>query len=201
MAMELREALAQIEEIRLQMARTETFRGFKALPVAFSGVLAFAAAAVQAVWLPDPVQDLPAYLLLWMLTALLSAAAAGTEMLLRAARADSPLARETNWLAVEQFLPCLVAGSLTTAVVLRFLPDHVFLLPGLWSIFFSLGVFACWRLLPRAIFGVGMFYLAAGAATLALAQGPHALSPWSMGLTFGVGQFLAAAVLYWTLER
>ena len=34
--MELREALSQIAEIRLQMARTETFRGYRAVPVALS---------------------------------------------------------------------------------------------------------------------------------------------------------------------
>ena len=37
--MELRDALAQIAEIRQHMARTEVFRGYRALPVAFSGVL------------------------------------------------------------------------------------------------------------------------------------------------------------------
>ena len=35
--MELREALTQITEIRLQLARTEVFRGYRAMPVAFSG--------------------------------------------------------------------------------------------------------------------------------------------------------------------
>jgi hypothetical protein len=34
-----------------------------------------------------------------------------------------------------------------------------------------------------------------------LARGLHAFSPWAMGLTFGIGQLLAAAVLYWNLER
>ncbi len=34
-----------------------------------------------------------------------------------------------------------------------------------------------------------------------MAQGEHALSPWAMGLPFGVGQLAAAAVLYRTLER
>ena len=34
-----------------------------------------------------------------------------------------------------------------------------------------------------------------------LARGEHAFSPWVMGLPFGVGQLLAGAVLYWTLER
>ena len=43
MATELHEALERIAEIRHQMARTEVFRGYRALPVAFSGALAVAA--------------------------------------------------------------------------------------------------------------------------------------------------------------
>ena len=46
--MELREALTQITEIRLQMARTEVFRGYRAMPAAFSGVVALAAGLIQA---------------------------------------------------------------------------------------------------------------------------------------------------------
>ena len=52
--MELREALTQITEIRLQMARTEVFRGYRAVPAAFSGAVALAAATVQAVAIADP---------------------------------------------------------------------------------------------------------------------------------------------------
>jgi hypothetical protein len=137
--MELHEALSQISEIRQQMARTEVFRGYRALPVAFSGVLALAAALGQSVWIRDPGEQLTAYLTLWML-------------------------------------------------------------PGLWQVLYSLGIFASCRLLPRATFGVAMFYLAAGLTSLTLARGDAALSPWAMGLSFGIGQFLAAGVLYRTLE-
>ena len=45
-----------------------------------------------------------------------------------------------------------------------------------------------------------LFYLAAGLTSLTLARGDAAFSPWAMGLSFGIGQFLAAAVLYRTLE-
>jgi hypothetical protein len=75
------------------------------------------------------------------------------------------------------------------------------MLPGLWQILYSLGVFASCRLLPRATFVVAVFYLATGLACLALARGAAAFSPWAMGLPFGSGQLLAAAVLYQTLER
>ena len=47
---------------------------------------------------------------------------------------------------------------------------------------------------------VAVFYLLAGALSLALARGEYAFSPWAMGLPFGFGQFYAAAVLYRTLE-
>jgi len=72
---------------------------------------------------------------------------------------------------------------------------------GLWAMLFSLGIFASFRLLPRATFWVAVYYLMASAFCLAWGQGEWAYSPWAMGLTFGVGQLLAAAVLYWTLER
>jgi hypothetical protein len=199
--MELRDALTQISEIRRQMARTEVFRGYRAVPVAFSGVLALSAAAIQAVWIVEPAGQLGAYLALWVGAAVVSAVGAGTEMALRARQSLSPWRREVTWLAIEQFLPCLAAGGLVTFVLVRYAGESLWMLPGLWQILFSLGVFASCRLLPRATFAVAVFYLASGLTCLALARGAAAFSPWAMGLPFGCGQLLAAAVLYRTLER
>ena len=61
---------------------------------------------------------------------------------------------EPTWLAVEQFLPSLIAGLLITVVMVRQAPGQVALLPGLWQILFSLGLFASARLLPKAVFAV-----------------------------------------------
>ena len=198
--MELRDALTQISEIRRQMARTEVFRGFRALPVAFSGLLAFAAAAAQGLFLRDPGQHIEAYLGLWTGTAVLSAFAAGLEMVIRSRSTAWTLGRKITWLAIEQFVPCLAAGALLTLVLARTAPESLWMLPGLWQVMFSLGVFASCRLLPRATFGVAVFYLLAGALSLALARGEFAFTPWAMALPFGLGQFYAAAVLYRTLE-
>jgi hypothetical protein len=200
MAMDLREAMSQIAEIRQQMARTELFRGYRSVPVAFSGVLAGVAAIAQGVWIPEPMRDVPSYLMLWVGVAAIGLSAAAVEMALRA-RHDPRWAREHTWLAVEQFLPCVLAGGLTTLVLVRSSESVVWVLPGLWSIFFSLGIFASRRLLPRATIGVAFYYLLAGLASLSLARGESALTPWAMGLSFGGGQLLAALVLYRTLER
>ena len=197
--MELREALTQISEIRRQVARAAVFRGYRALPVAFSGITALLVAAFQDVWLPDPAHHIPTYLALWIGAALISILATGMEMALYHRRCGSSLAWQTTGLAVSQFLPCLMAGGLLTFVVVAHAPENLWMLPGLWALLFSLGVFASYRLLPRATFWVGLFYMAAG--TLCLTLREHALSPWAMGVPFGAGQLLAASVLYWTLER
>jgi hypothetical protein len=199
--MELHEALTQISEIRLQMARTQVFRGYHSIPTAFSGALAMAAAAVQPFLVPDPIENISSYLSLWFAVALLSVVAAGIEIWVHCWRSTSSLTREVTWLAVEQFLPAVVAGGLLTYALTSAAPESVCLLPGLWQVLFSLGVFASCRLLPRPLFAVGVFYMATGILSLVWARGDAALAPWSMGLPFGVGQLLAAALLYVTLER
>jgi uncharacterized membrane protein HdeD (DUF308 family) len=199
--MELREALTQIAEIRQQLARTALFRGYRALPVAFSGVLAVTAGVFQHFFLAEPEESLPYYLILWIGAAVVSALVAGTEMVLRCRRSESPWTRDTTCLAIEQFLPCMIAGLMITMVIAFSARECAWLLPGIWQLLFSLGIFASFRLLPRATFAVGVFYLAAGVLTLSVARGGSSLSPWAMAAPFGLGQFLAAGILYWTLER
>lgn len=197
--MDLHEALSQIAEIRHQMARTEVFRGYRAAPVALSGALALLAAVAQRAWITDPNAEVGAYLGLWIGAAILSAVASGLGIAARRRLSSRSWSREITRLALEQFAPCLLAGGLMTAVIARTRPESLSMLPGLWQVLFGLGVFASCRFLPRATWAVAAFYLASGLVCLAL--GEAALSPWAMGLPFGAGQFLAAAVLYWNLER
>jgi hypothetical protein len=199
--MELQDALAQLSEIRLHVARTEPFRGYRAATAAFSAVVAVAAASLQAIVIPDPAADPQAYLLLWIVAAIISVAVTALEMVVRCRRSISPTAGRMTWLAVEQFLPCTIAGAVLTFVLAVSSPVSIWMLPGLWGMLFSLGIFASSRLLPRPIIWVGWYYLSCGALSLAFAQGAHAFSPWAMGAAFGGGQFLAAVVLYITLER
>lgn len=194
--MDVQEALTQIAQIRRQMARVEWYRGYRAAPVAVSGLLALAAAGVQAAWLPAPTESLAAYLALWVAVAVVSAATAAVGMAVQYRETGA-----TARLAVEQFLPCVVAGGLTTLVLVSACPASAELLPGLWAVIFSLGVFASGRLLPSAIGWVGVYYLGTGLACLALASGPSGLAPWTMAISFGGGQLLTAAILHLELER
>jgi len=198
---ELNEALAQISEIRERINRVETFRGYRSLTVGFTGLLAFAGAGMQTVWIPKPEQSITAYLSLWIGLAAASLVATGLEMTVRCRKAASPWTARLTWMAVEQFLPCVLAGGLLTFVIWTAAEQSAWMLPGLWAILFSLGVFASCRLLPRPIFWIGGFYLLAGGFCLSSGPGEAALSPWRMAATFGVGQILTAGILFFTLER
>ena len=183
------------------MAQNDVFRGYRSATVALSGLLAVCGALIQPAVAPDPSQHIYGYLALWITMASLSVAAVILEMTVRLHLTTVRKHFEVTRLAVEQFLPSVMVGLLVTAVIVRYQADNVGLLPGLWQMLFSLGIFASARLLPRAIFVVGAFYLASGVLVLIWARDAYSLEPWCMGLPFAVGQFSAAAILYWTLER
>ena len=199
--MELREAMQQISDIRRQMARGEVFRGYRSVTVAFSGMLGIFAAIMQPVWVPSPATQLDRYLMLWVGVAAISLVVSGVELGWRTYVSGPGISREMTRLAVEQFLPCVVTGSLLTAAIYRGAPQSAWMLPGLWCFVFGLGVFASYRLLPPQVFWIGSFYLVCGSACLRLGQGEQAFAPWQMGVSFGGGQLMSAIILYWTLER
>ncbi len=199
--MHLSEALTQIGEIRSQVERAGVYRGYRAAPVAASGLIAWTAGAAQWWLIADPLRDIAVYLCIWVSAAVLCLVAAGGEILFRYRRTDSETERARTRQAVGQFAPCLLAGGLLTAVVLLAAAEATWLLPGLWSVLFSLGIFASLRVAPRGMERVAFFYLFWGLAAVVWAQGPYALSPWVMAVPFGCGQLLTAAILYWELER
>lgn len=197
--MHLDDALSQIAHIRRQLARSEVFRGYRAATTAFSGFVALAASLVQAYVLPD---TLGAYLFLWLGAAVLSLTVLGVEMFISCRRAQSAMRNEMTLSAVEQFVPSLVAGGLLTFALARFATDALWLMPGVWALFFGLGIFASRRLLPRGAGAVGFWYLLTGLCSVVVAsQSRYEFSAWHMAIMFGVGQLIAAGMLYWNLER
>jgi hypothetical protein len=192
--MELREALLQIDVIHRQMARTEKFRGYGAASTACGSLLALIAATIQIWFIPQPADDLRSYLALWVGTAIVAGFISGGDAWrrhLRDAHASGALIR----LACEQFLPCVVAGAALTAVVARYAPTAAWMLPGLWAILFSLGLFASLRLLPGATIVPALWYLLGGCLIIAIGPERGGFAPWTMLVTFGVGQLALAAIL------
>jgi hypothetical protein len=191
---DLHKALGDISRIRRQVAHSTEFRGYGPATLASTGVLAVSAAAAQSLLLPDPASRIPAYLAIWVWTAVLSSAVIGIQMFARTRRIHSGMADEMIHMAVEQFLPSAGAGALITVVLVRSVPSATWMLPGLWQIIFSLGIFSSCRFLPRAVAAAGAWYLLTGLTCIALGDS-RALSPWAMGIPYGAGQLLVAMIL------
>ncbi|HEY1898433.1 MAG TPA: hypothetical protein VGG49_01420 [Steroidobacteraceae bacterium] len=192
---DLYEALAQIHAIRGQVARGTEFRGYGAETVAATGLLAAAAAVFQALAFKTPTRDVAGYLALWIATAAVALLVSGYQTIARTRRVHSGLAKQMIFTAGESFLPAILAGVLVTLVLLRSAPRDLWMLPGLWQIFYGLGIFASCRFMPRQMLAVGVWFLATGALCLGTGTGARAWSPWEMGFPFGIGQLLIAAVL------
>jgi len=193
---DLDKALADIFTIRSQIAAGTAFRGYGPAAVAATGGLALATALVQFVWLDDPTGHPLIFFAGWAAAALVSGGMIWTEMQARSRRHHSGLADAMIHQAVEQFLPAGTAGVLLAVLLWKFAPEALWMLPGLWQVLVSLGVFASVRSLPRTVALAGAWYFVAGFATLLLASQSHALSPWTMGLPFVIGQLLMAAILH-----
>ena len=198
---DLDKALADIIAIRSQIAAGTAFRGYGPAAIAATGGVALLTAVLQYLWLDDPSGHPLAFLLGWALAAAVSALMIWTEMQARSRRHHSGLADAMIHQAVEQFLPAGVAGVLLAVVLWKFAPEILWTLPGLWQVLVSLGVFASVRSLPRSVALAGGWYFVAGFVVLVLSSQSHALSPWTMGLPFVIGQWLMAAILYFASEE
>ncbi len=191
---ELDRALLDISFVREHIARTTEFKGYGPLTLAATGVFALVVAALEAARPRAAHGQALEFIAIWFATAGLAVTLIGIEAILRSRRLHGAMAVEMLQSAIEQFLPAVTAGLLITFALARWSPDSLWMLPGLWQIVFSLGVFATARILPKAVFVVGIWYLGCGLACLAMGQADP-LSPWSMGVPFGVGQLLVACIL------
>lgn len=190
---ELDRALLDINFVREHIARTTQFKGYGPLTLAVTGLLALGVAALQGRIAAPPAPALE-FIAVWSAVAAIAVTLIGVEAVVRARRLHGGMAVEMLQSAIEQFLPALTAGMLITFALARWSPASSWMLPGLWQIVFSLGVFSTARILPKAVFVVGIWYLGCGLACLALGQSDP-LSPWLMGIPFGVGQLLVACIL------
>ena len=97
--MDLHDALTQITEIRRQLARTEVFRGYRAMPITFSGLLALGSCRSPGDLVAPAggaAGDLPGAL---GHAAMVSMVALGVGLLLDYRQNRSPLMRSTMMLA------------------------------------------------------------------------------------------------------
>jgi hypothetical protein len=203
--MDLSRALADLAEIHGHLAKGEIYRGYRPVPVAASGLIGLAAAWLEAPGLGS--NDPMGFVRYWSVVAIVAALVGTSEIIYNYAVRDDAAARRQTRRVVGQFLPSVLGAAIITFCFVRWTlaaggipagsedPALLAQLPGVWAICFGLGTFASRPYLPRASTTVAVFYYAAGVALLWNARG-DALNGWWVGGTFGIGQLMAAAVLY-----
>ena len=193
---ELTRALADIADIRSQIAAGALFQGFGPAVVAGTGALAAAAMTAQMLW-PAALASPPfLFLLVWVVVAVISAAMVAAEMVSRSRRRHGGMATHMILCALEQFLPAGVAGAAIAWALASHASDTLWIAPGLWQILMALGVFAAARMLPRGVALVGAWYFVSGVFVLLWAAQTRVLAPEMMGVPFTVGQLWLAWVLH-----
>lgn len=193
--MDAKMAAGQVQAIWAQLARTACFRGYRPWTVGSTGLLGVIAACLQAVLIPVPIDNLDAYVMLWLGVAGVSVVITGLELAFSYRTNDSAWERRLARQAVGQFVPCLVAGAAITWVITTYFWNAAELLPGLWALCFALGVFASRPYLTHEVAWIAAHYLLAGVVAISLAHTPWAFHPLVMGITFGGGQLAMAWVL------
>jgi hypothetical protein len=197
---DLNQALVDIRSIRRQVAQATEFRGYGPATLFATAIMALLTGVTQARWLRQPAAHPAQYVALWLTAGFFCAALIATQMLARAGKVHSGMADEMVRMAVAQFLPAAVAGAILPFVLLRVSVNVFWMLPGLWQIIFSLGVFASCRCLPRPMVLVGAWFLLTGLACIALGDA-RSLAPAAMSVAYAIGMAFTGAVHYLSYRR
>lgn len=191
--MEVRQALADLAEVRGRLAGAQRFEGYSGWAAVTSGMAAVVAGLAQWKFAPHPQaaqHDL--YLTIWLVCLLVALAINYGAILAWRLRNSNAYARAQMRTVGITILPAIAAGGvLTTALVQR---DLFTLLPGTWCAVYALGLFASRAMVPRNVTWIAVLFGIAASALL-LVPGIDPLAWWVMPLTFGFGQIAIGAIV------
>lgn len=197
---DLNRALVDIRSIRRQVAETTQFRGYGPSTLFATCAVAVLAGELQSRWLPRPADHPAQYIALWLSIGVFCATLIATQMFARANRLHSFMADDMIRLAVTQFLPAGIAGTILPFVLLHVDSSLVWMLPGLWQLLFSLGAFACCRSLPQPMLWVAVWFFCTGIACLLLGDA-RALLPVAMAGPYALGMASVAFIHFHFARR
>ncbi len=192
--MEVRQALADLAEVRGRLATIQRFDGYSGYAAIASGLVALAAGLVQAAIAPAPADAASrrAYLGIW-LTCLGFALAINYGAIfiwrLRNRGAQAAVQFRTVGMSI---VPAVAAGGVVTLALLERGLDE--LLPGMWCATYALGLFASRAMVPERVVWVAVAF---GAFATLLLVGVHlnSLAWWIMPVAFGGGQIAIGAIV------
>jgi uncharacterized membrane protein len=192
--MEVRQAMADLAEVRDRLATVQRFDGYSGTAAIASGLVAVMAGFVQALVAPQPsgAAGRQTYLVIWLTCLGLALAINyGAIVAWRTRNRGAQAAVQFRTVGMS-IVPAIAAGGVVTlALLLRGLDE---LLPGMWCATYALGLFASRAMVPRDVVLIAVAFGAA-AAVLLLAPNIHPLAWWIMPTAFGLGQIAIGAIV------
>ncbi len=195
-ASHIHDALSQVRKLRGAVLEKRQFRGYSGPARMAAGCAALAGATVLSRL--QPTTDI-GHLAGW------GAVLAASLLLNYGALAywflsDPQVGRNPAQLqpALDAIPPLAVGAAFSLACILRGQYDWLF---PVWMSMYGLVHIPYRNSLPRANYGVGLFYIAAGAACLLWPGGVPFRNPWPMGLVFFAGEMTGGMILHLNRDR
>src|ERR1700686_4995179 len=192
--MQLRQAMADLAEVRGRLATVQRFNGYSAWAAIASGGVALLAGAVQYALIPHPAlaAERRTYLVLWLSCLAVALVINYGAILIWRARQRGHQADAQMRTVGMSILPAIAARAvITMSLVTRGLFE---LLPAMWCATYALGLFSSRAMVPRDVVYVAVAF-GAFATVLLLVPSIDPLSWWVMPLAFGGGQIAIGALV------
>jgi hypothetical protein len=191
-ASHVHDAIRQVRELKRRVLEAERFTGYSGRSRAVGGTAALIAGLAMS--RPDFPQTPDAHLAGW-LTLLAIAVVGNYSALLYWFFFHPTQKKELSRLipTVDAFPPLLVGGLFTGVLVQRGLYSLLF---GTWMCLYGLANLSSRRVLPKAIWPLGLFYIGSGAAFL-VAPDVSFTSPLGAALVFFLGEWVGGFIFHY----
>jgi hypothetical protein len=190
-AAHVHDALRQVRELKLRVLDSQMFTGYSGRVRAVAGTVALAAAAVMS--RPGFPLTVQAHLVGWGLVLLVAVVANYAALIVWFITTSGPRRDVRRLMPTVDALPALAVGAILSFVLVR--DGVVDLLPGTWMCLYGLTNLASRRVLPRAIWLVGLYYVSCGVMWF-VTPGLTFTNPWPMGIVFCVGEVAGGFIFH-----
>lgn len=188
-------AIAQIADIRAQLAVSTRFSGYAPAAVGGIGVLSVLITLLQ-LGLPGRfAANDRQFIIIWGLLLASGFLLIGFEAVVRTLRDGDDMARHMLLSATRIVVPSFLVSAIVPVAILEYSPEAAWIVPGIWQMVMALVAFAAFPSMPRKIVWPGLWFLLSGMAGLFLAGHNGGLTPLMVGGPFIVGHFAIAWVL------
>jgi hypothetical protein len=188
-----------MEDISEQLVKASVYRGYRSFYVGLSGIIGLMA----SYFAPQFVHEVKSlsFVYYWGGVACANLILCGVCLGYQYFFKDTDYNRRKTRQILLQLAHTLGAGLIVCSIAFFVSREMIPILPGLWALIFGLGIFTMRPYLPDITVLAGYFYLAAALVLFLVAGTAPSLLVIGMGIAFGAGQLLSAALLYAGIER